>query len=67
MIEEKGYYPPANKIQQPEQNKAELVRVKFKPGRAVEGLGGPGEIVEVTPQEAERLREIGYADRIDEE
>jgi hypothetical protein len=58
-IENKAAFPPLNKG-------GRQVKVKIRSGRAVAGLGGPGDVVTISPQEAERLVRDGYADKVQE-
>jgi hypothetical protein len=53
-----------NKVIHPVSNKT--VAIKIKPGRAVEGVGGPGEVVNLSASEAERIVAMGYADYVKE-
>jgi hypothetical protein len=53
-----------NKSIQPSENK--MVKVRIKPGRAVEGLGGPETEHLVDEREAKRLERIGYVEIVKE-
>lgn len=59
-FENKGVLPD-----EPEEK--QIVRIRIKQGRAVEGVGGPGDVVSIFADAAERLVSMGYADIVNEE
>jgi|CXWL01.1.fsa_nt_gi hypothetical protein len=65
-LENKALQPNENKSKEkehvPRGGAAATVRVRIKPGRAVEGLGEAGSEHDVDPKEAKRLERIGYVE-----
>lgn len=55
-----------NKGKLPEQTAPGMTRIKFRPGRAVAGVGGPGDTVTVPDDVADRIVAEGYADRLED-
>ena len=56
QIEDKAVKPASNK----------LVKVRFKQGRALEGVGKPGDVVEVSEETAQRLVKMKYVEIVKE-
>ncbi len=56
-----------NKAAMPAAAERKKVKVRVKPFRAVEGIGGPGTVAEVEAPLAEELAAIGYVEILKED
>lgn len=55
-----------NKAKKPVPTAPGMTRIKIRQGRAVAGVGGPGDIVTVPDKVADRIVADGYADRLED-
>lgn len=65
-LDTREVHPETRGIERATRPPETLARVRVKPGRAVNGIGGAGTEASISEQEAQRLAAIGYVEIIKE-